>query len=229
MEHERKRIPTLVELCTRKAIDNLRYLGDVGELDLYLLKDIVAHCTVDQLAHIENSTKGRDLSPVTDSLWKRFYEQQFGVESTNLAIKRMKQKHVFFKWKQLYEAKTKEREEAQNRVAEKLKQRYAESLAQKQSRQIRICSKIPPSGGKRSFWGGGASSTISNFKSPLMKKAKIECLNSPEAKIHATMRKNALQRNNLTFKSAPSPVKPNNLRGMDPSASSKAAKPAVRK
>ncbi|OAY79242.1 hypothetical protein ACMD2_00120 [Ananas comosus] len=205
MEHERKRIPTLVELCTRKAIDNLRYLGDVGELDLYLLKDIVAHCTVDQLAHIENSTKGRDLSPVTDSLWKRFYEQQFGVESTNLAIKRMKQKHVFFKWKQLYEAKTKEREEAQNRVAEKLKQRYAESLAR------------------------GASSTISNFKSPLMKKAKIECLNSPEAKIHATMRKNALQRNNLTFKSAPSPVKPNNLRGMDPSASSKAAKPAVRK
>lgn len=47
----------MVELCTRKAIDNLRYLGDVGELDLYLLKDIVAHCTVDQLAHIENSTK----------------------------------------------------------------------------------------------------------------------------------------------------------------------------
>ncbi|RRT64965.1 hypothetical protein B296_00041431, partial [Ensete ventricosum] len=107
MEFARK-VPTLVELCLQTAISNVRYIGDVGEVDLYLLKDILPHCNIDQLTHIENSTEvshalGRDLTPVTDALWKRFYEQQFGVESANTVIKRMKQKKVVFKWRQLFE------------------------------------------------------------------------------------------------------------------------------
>lgn len=62
MEFRRRKIPTLVELCTQTAIANLRYIGDVGELDLYMLKDILSHCTIDQLTHIENSTEvSRDL------------------------------------------------------------------------------------------------------------------------------------------------------------------------
>ncbi|XP_072985602.1 uncharacterized protein [Typha latifolia] len=207
MDFKRK-IPSLVDLCIRMAIDNLRYMGDVGELDLDLLKEILAHCTLDQLAHIENSTKGRDLSPVTDSLWKKFYEMQFGVESANIAMKRMNQKKVFFKWKQLFEAKTKEREEAQNKIGEKLKQRYAENLTKKQSRQIRICSKIPPSSNKRG-WGGIGSSSYSNYKSPLMKKARMEFLNSPEAKVHAILKKGALREKSLPSKSTPCPTKPN--------------------
>lgn len=40
---------------------------------------------------------------MTDALWKRFYEQQFGVESANTVIKRMKQKKIVFKWRQLFE------------------------------------------------------------------------------------------------------------------------------
>ncbi|CAL9765286.1 unnamed protein product [Musa acuminata subsp. burmannicoides] len=60
---------------------------------------------------------------------KRFYEQQFGVESANTVINRMKQKKVVSKWRLLYEAKQKEREEAKNRMAKKLKQSYAESQA----------------------------------------------------------------------------------------------------
>ena len=47
--------------------------------------------------------QGRDLSPVTDKLWKNFYELQFGAKSANLVIDRMKQKKVSFKWKKLYE------------------------------------------------------------------------------------------------------------------------------
>lgn len=135
MEFPRK-VPTLVELCLQTAISNLRYIGDVGEVDLYLLKDILPHCNIDQLTHIENSTQGRDLSPVTDALWKRFYEQQFGVESANTVIKRMKQKKIVFKWRQLFEAKTKEREEAQNKMGEKLKQRYAETQASELSTSL---------------------------------------------------------------------------------------------
>lgn len=54
----KKKIPTLVELCIQTAIDNLRYIGDVGETDIHLLKDILPHCTAaDQLMHIEKSSE----------------------------------------------------------------------------------------------------------------------------------------------------------------------------
>lgn len=43
----------------RKAIDNLQYIGDVGETDIQLLKRILPHCTAEQLNHIETSTKVR--------------------------------------------------------------------------------------------------------------------------------------------------------------------------
>lgn len=52
-----RKVPTLVDLCTQTAIANIRYIGDVGEVDLHLLKDILTHCNIDQLTHIENSTK----------------------------------------------------------------------------------------------------------------------------------------------------------------------------
>ncbi|XP_009416869.2 uncharacterized protein LOC103997396 [Musa acuminata AAA Group] len=228
MEFPRK-VPTLVELCLQTAISNLRYIGDVGEVDLYLLKDILQHCNIDQLTHIENSTQGRDLSPVTDALWKRFYEQQFGVESANTVIKRMKQKKIVFKWRQLFEAKTKEREEAQNKMGEKLKQRYAETQAKKQSRQIQICSKIPPSAGKRSYWGGSGPSGMSNVKGNLMKKAKLEYLNSHEAKVHALMRRNASQQNSLSQTSLPRSTRQNNFLQSNSASSLKNGKPVARK
>lgn len=60
MEFFRK-VPSLVQLCTQTAIVNLRYMGDVGEMDLHLLKDILPHCNIDQLTHIENSTEVRAL------------------------------------------------------------------------------------------------------------------------------------------------------------------------
>ncbi|KAJ0969508.1 hypothetical protein J5N97_022385 [Dioscorea zingiberensis] len=228
MKNERK-VPSLLELCTQMAIDNLRYLGDVGELDLYLLKDILPHCTIDQLMHIEESTEGRDLSPVTDRLWKRFYVQQFGEENTNLVIKRMKQKQVVFKWRQLFEAKTKEREEAQQRLSEKLKQRYAEEHAKKQSRQIKICAKVPPSSCKRFFGGSGSGYDVSNLKGNLMKKAKLEFLNSHEAKVHSIIRKNTLQNKTIPPPSIPRSAKPGNFFGKGSATSSKLSKPPGRR
>ncbi|URE25492.1 hypothetical protein MUK42_20142 [Musa troglodytarum] len=149
--------------------------------------------------------EGRDLSPVTDALWKRFYEQQFGVESANTVIKRMKQKKVVFKWRQLFEAKTKEREEAQNKMGEKLKQRYAEAQAR------------------------GGPSSMSNAKGNLMKKAKLEYLNSHEVKVHALMRRNASQRNSLSQPSLPCSTRQNNFLQSNSASSSKNGKPVARK
>ena len=53
-------------------------------------------CLIDVLS------QGRNLSPVTDKLWKKFYEKQFGTNNTNEVIKRMKEKRVNFRCMQLY-------------------------------------------------------------------------------------------------------------------------------
>lgn len=52
-----RKIPSLVDLCVQKAVDNVRYLGDVGETDFHLLERFLPHCTVEQLMHIEDSTE----------------------------------------------------------------------------------------------------------------------------------------------------------------------------
>ena len=46
--------------------------------------------------------QGRDLSPVTNKLWKKFFERQFGAESAELVVERMKKRRVEFKWRELY-------------------------------------------------------------------------------------------------------------------------------
>lgn len=56
----RRMIPSLVDLCVQTAIDNVRYLGDVGETDSHLLERILPHCTLEQLIHVENSTQVRN-------------------------------------------------------------------------------------------------------------------------------------------------------------------------
>lgn len=57
-----ERPPSLVDLCVQTAIDNLRYLGDVGETDLHLLARILPHCTLEQLTQVEDSTQVRTSS-----------------------------------------------------------------------------------------------------------------------------------------------------------------------
>ncbi|BBG99744.1 hypothetical protein Prudu_009534 [Prunus dulcis] len=192
--------PSLVDLCINTAIDNIRHLGDVGETELYFLERILPHCTVDQLRHVEKSTKGRDLSPITDNLWRKLYQKEFGIERTNLVIERMKKKKVSFRWNQLYEAKLREVDEAENKVADRLKSLYQKEDARtftsphpskpnnrKQSRQVRICTKVPPSSNKRSFGNGPGYNVTA--KSNLMKKSKIDFLKSHEVRNLAAMKK----------------------------------------
>ncbi|CAN6573836.1 unnamed protein product [Malus baccata var. baccata] len=214
--------PSLVDLCINTAIDNLRRLGDVGETDSHLLKKILPHCTVDQLMHVEKSTKGRDLTPITDKLWKKFYEKEFGTKRVNEVIERMKQKKVAFRWIQLYEAKLKEVDMAENLMADKLKSRYQEANARKQSRQVQICTKVPPSSNKRS-WGNGPGYNVTG-KSNLMKKAKLDFLKSNEVKNLAAMKRNALQKSY----SAPPVKRPDAFSGKASASSSKPIRPPKR-
>lgn len=220
----KKKVPSLVDLAVQTAIDNVRYLGDVGETALHLLERILPHCTVEQLRHVENSTEGRDLIPVTNKLWKKFYELEFGVKNANLVVERMKENNAFFNWRQLYEAKTKDVEAAQQKSFDRIKQLYKKEDARKQSRQVQLCAKVPPSSCKRSFYGGGPGSNIGNTKSSLMKKAKLDYLNSHEVKNLTALKKNAVQRNHSM------PIrKPGNFGLKGSSSTSKLAKPIGRR
>ena len=111
---ETTKAPSLVELCIETAIDNRKYLGDVGDVDFKFLEQILSHCSKEQLMHIEKRTKGRDLSPVTDKFWKRIFRQEFGSKATDELIqnaKKMKQKKISYTWLKLYQAKLKKLED----------------------------------------------------------------------------------------------------------------------
>ncbi|XP_022741473.1 uncharacterized protein LOC111293036 isoform X2 [Durio zibethinus] len=217
--------PSLVDLCVRTAIDNVRYLGDVGETDSHLLERILPHCTVDQLLHVEKSTQGRDLTPVTDKLWKNFYELQFGHQNMTLVIERMKLKKVSFRWRQLYEAKLKDFQEAENKASDRLKQLYKKEDARKQSRQVQLCTKVPPST-KRSFYAGsGPGYNLSDVKSNIMKKAKIDFMKSQEVKNLAALKKKAVQ----SHPSGKAITKSGALFGKNSASTSKYTKPLKRR
>jgi len=77
--------------------------------------------------------------------------------------------------------------------------------AEKQSKQIKLCTKVPPSS-KRSFFGGSGPSSLSNsnYKSPILKKARIE-VNS-HARLQCAIQKN-------TFRRPSQPIRTNSLSG----------------
>ncbi|XP_074269506.1 uncharacterized protein LOC141592654 isoform X3 [Silene latifolia] len=167
--------PSLVDLCVQTAIDNVKYIGDVGATDSHLLERILPHCTVEELMHIENANTERDLSPITDRLWKKYYEVKFGAKNVEIVVDRMAKERVSYKWRQLYQAKLKEQNEIQKQSLDRLAQSFKNENARKQSRQIQFIAKAPPSSKKRSFCGAfGASSTFSTVKSNIMRKAKVE-------------------------------------------------------
>ncbi|XP_038885873.1 uncharacterized protein LOC120076176 [Benincasa hispida] len=157
-----------------EAIDSLRFLGDVGDTDLHVLERILPHCTVDQLMHIENSSKGRDLTPVTDKLWKNFYEKKFGKNDSDLVIKKMKYKKESFKWKQLYEAKMEALEKKAMEIEARYKQNCQKENARKQSRKIIFCEDVSSSNNKKRRSEGTIKSECNTTESKILKKPNRE-------------------------------------------------------
>jgi len=204
-------VMSLVELCVRSAIDNLSHLGDVGHTDMRLLEVILPHCDADQLLHVETSTKGRDLSPVTDELWRKCYSRKFGNDAVEMVKQRMADRKCKFKWKQLYQAKVKEQEEIQKKGVDRLRELYKEANSLKANRQIQACEITPPdSKRKKSAPGGGGSAPAARFancKGRLMKKARMEYVNSNEAKMHAAMRRKPVTASNSRQVSIPVPAR----------------------
>ncbi|XP_047080158.1 uncharacterized protein LOC124690874 [Lolium rigidum] len=173
MEAEGK-APSLLELCVRKAIDNLRHIQSVDGVDTPLLRRILPHCDLEQLTRIESRT-ATDLTPVTDVLWQGFYRRQFGEEHTGRVVDRMQRAGARYKWKDLFKAKTKQQKEVENRMVEALTSKCRARNAERESRAIKRFTKVQPSSCKRRYFGGGSGmSSGSGYKNPMLKKARME-------------------------------------------------------
>jgi elongin-A len=183
-------------------IDKLTNAGHVGNnrgLDIFadcddaILEYVLPHCKVDQLMYVEecSKSKGRDLSPITDMLWKKFYEREFGVERANVLVQRMTKNKVIFKWKALYEAKKKEAAEAENKAIDRVRKLYEKENERKQKRQVKVCTFVPPSSNNKKR---GCVEVSNMKKGNLMKKARKEFLDCREVKDFAAVNRIALQR-----------------------------------
>ncbi|CAL5003833.1 unnamed protein product [Urochloa decumbens] len=197
---------SLVDLCVEKAIDNLRQVNHVDGIATELLKRILPHCTLPQLKHIVKNTH-MDLSEVTDPLWRRFYRQQFGEDHTNLVINRMKESGIYYTWRELFEVKEKQQEKLEDKMLKKITLKFQAEKAEKQSKQIKLCTKVPPSS-KRSFYAGGGPSSLSNcsYKSPILKKARMEA--NSRARLQSAIQKNTFPRSSQQIRMSSSSGQP---------------------
>uniref|UniRef100_A0A7I4FGW4 Elongin-A n=2 Tax=Physcomitrium patens TaxID=3218 RepID=A0A7I4FGW4_PHYPA len=196
---QRIMVVSLLELCVRSAIDNLQYISDVGETDIQLLKRILPHCNAEQLNHIESSTKGRDLSPITDDLWRKCYGRKFGNDAVEMVKERMSDRKCKFKWRQLYQAKCREQDEIQRKGVSRLRELYKEQNSQKERKQIVPIDLKPPESKRIKRTGPGGSSGPSSkapAKGRLMQKARMEFAKSNAASRQASMAKSRLNLNN---------------------------------
>lgn len=192
-------VVSLLELAVRKAIDNLQYIGDVGETDLQLLQRILPHCTAEQLHHIETSTKGRDLSPVTDELWRKCYGRKFGNDELEKVQEGMSKSKRKFKWSRLYQVKLREEAEAQKKGVNRLRELYKEQNSQKESRQMKPVDLQPPESKRMKRTGSAGSSGHSSkvvAKGRLMQKSRMDFAKSNQASRNATMARNRSNLNN---------------------------------
>lgn len=73
-------VPTLQRLAVACLIRFRDALGDIGYAPVELLQDVLAACSPQQLAAIEDETlegSGRTLKPWTWQLWREHWQKQF--------------------------------------------------------------------------------------------------------------------------------------------------------
>ena len=140
---EKGRLFRLNDNWVSVAIGLLDSFGDVGSYHPDFLEKLLPHCSKDQLAHIERCTTKVDLTPITNKLWKTFFQRDFGGRATDEIMQEMKNV-VDFNWSEAYEAKSKRVEQDEKEVGERLKKMYQEDAARKKSREIKVLDKVPP-------------------------------------------------------------------------------------
>ncbi|KAL3687432.1 hypothetical protein R1sor_013741 [Riccia sorocarpa] len=189
--HSASSSPLLEQSFLLLGIQNLDQLGDIGHIDVSLLKVILPYCSPEQLLKVEESKKEIDLTPITNELWLHHYSHRFGEESARAAQERLTKET--FKWRALYQAKVCEEKNTEVKGVQRLRELYKQAYEKNISRKLQRIevTVVTPQEKKRIHgsiggvgfsgrFGGGTSSRFSKPKNircgkgRLMKKARAE-------------------------------------------------------
>eukprot|EP00271_Cylindrocystis_brebissonii_P011070 TRINITY_DN2777_c2_g4_i1.p1 TRINITY_DN2777_c2_g4~~TRINITY_DN2777_c2_g4_i1.p1 ORF type:complete len:351 (-),score=63.88 TRINITY_DN2777_c2_g4_i1:196-1248(-) len=139
--------PTLSSLCLDILLANLDALGDVGDTDWDTLEILLRRCNMQYVRRIEDANPSRDLSRVTEELWRGFYSSSYGRPSMEAVLARMKRRNVTCKWRDLFDAKGREVEEKRERGLERLREKSKALKDERASRQVQVVDVVPVSAG----------------------------------------------------------------------------------
>jgi transcription elongation factor B polypeptide 3 len=123
-------IPTLKQLAIYTLIDNVDALGDVGDVPSYLLEQVFAVCSPEQLNHIETSTRRDDLN--TEKYWES-HCKKVGI----------KEKAPNATWKDMWLQKVESDRERERRALKRLREMHESEQAAKRAKQIKILPSQP--------------------------------------------------------------------------------------
>lgn len=176
-------LESLKDICLKTLIDNREMLGDMGNVDGALLKQILVHCTAEKLARIEDTTReisARDLSWDTWEIWLKLYEDKFGCVSSATKVPRLPKPQDTNKsngfremlakgagnYRQLYEQKLEEMRTKRKQIAARAKGIMEKQKLEKESRKVQILSGPVPNRGKSTL----KSKTADSKRGLLMKQ-----------------------------------------------------------
>ncbi|CAI6001225.1 unnamed protein product [Closterium sp. NIES-64] len=183
-------VESLATLCVLSLIDHRDLLGDLGDMDLSLLRPVFEHCTADQLDRIENENKDRDFTPFTDDLWERCYERRYGIDGVEQVQDRMKQAKVLYTWRQLYHARQQADDRTQQKCVSRLKELYHRAEEVKKQRRLQVLEKPRLSVTRRRMFSSGPSSQAAAWAnkagSSMLKKARLGYANRLSSLSHPT-------------------------------------------
>eukprot|EP00877_Chromochloris_zofingiensis_P009989 jgi/Chrzof1/5243/Cz15g18160.t1 len=160
--------PSLKDCCTYALIRYRHCLGDVGWVETEALKQILSHCSVDELTTIEDSTRqgsNRDLSWHTWHLWHNLYKEKYGPVPQGIGLPKLRghrpQDYTEpsidaprADYRQLFEDKKAEVAAKMNRSTFKLRALYAAETRTKQYKQVEYTTKQPPAKRQRTSESG---------------------------------------------------------------------------
>lgn len=176
-------LESLKDICLKVLIDNRDSLGDVGNVDGGLLKQILVHCTAEKLARIEDTTwelSSRDLSWDTWEIWLKLYKEKFGCLTPSTKVPKLplpgglNEENRFREmvakgagnYRKLYQQKMVEMETKRKETAARAKGIMEKQKLEKESRKVQILSGPVPHRGKSPL----KSRTADSKRGALMKQ-----------------------------------------------------------
>ncbi|KAJ4894985.1 Longin domain-containing protein [Raphanus sativus] len=94
-----KETSSLIDMCLERLTVSLNYVNSMPE---ELLERLLGLCTSEEVLRLETNN---DIYSLTDPVWKRFYQHEFGSKETELVHQNLGMYDTSFKWSECFNQK----------------------------------------------------------------------------------------------------------------------------